>query len=205
MSNIVERLIKLRDAQPCQDDHELVDEALREILGLRHQIVGLKERAEADEKIRQLAIRVAEKHAAEIDRLRAAKDNFADLAEKQLETMEKLVADNTSLRTELDLWRPLTPAEAVKAMDEAEAAPMSEEEIQRIVAKATDPAQRLTNSEQAQLVAENRRLQAENKMLRDGLENLLPPDLREAFRRFDADPQAALDRLVAEVKRLGGE
>lgn len=63
-----------------------------------------------------------------------------------IERIEKLEAD-------LKLWRPLTPEEAQKAYDEAEAVPVSEEEIQRIVAFATDPANRCTNNEQMQLAA----------------------------------------------------
>lgn len=69
-------------------------------------------------------------------------------------------AEIERLRAELAIWKPLTPAAAKKAYDEAEAVPVSKEEIDRIVAFALDPANRCTNSEQAQMVAEIRRLRA---------------------------------------------
>lgn len=65
------------------------------------------------------------------------------------------------LKAELDLWRPLTPEEAEKAVAQAQAAPMSDERIAEIVAFATDPAESLNNDEWVQLAAKNRQLRAE--------------------------------------------
>jgi hypothetical protein len=71
--------------------------------------------------------------------------------------MEERLAE---MEAELRLWKPLTPAEAEAALNEAEAAPVSAERIAEIVRKATDPAERITNSEQAQLAAQAKKLQA---------------------------------------------
>lgn len=64
------------------------------------------------------------------------------------------------LEAKLAKWKPLTPEEAEKAYDEAVAVPMSEDEINRIVKAAMDPAERLPNSEQMQLAARLRELEA---------------------------------------------
>lgn len=61
-------------------------------------------------------------------------------------------------RAELALWKPLTPAEAEMALNEAKAVPWSEDRIREIVTRATDPAEKLPNSHQAQLAAEVDRL-----------------------------------------------
>lgn len=65
--------------------------------------------------------------------------------------LRQLRADLAQAREELALWKPLTPAEAEAAFASAKAAPMTEEQIQRIVKRVTDPAERLTNPEEAQL------------------------------------------------------
>lgn len=59
---------------------------------------------------------------------------------------------------ELEKWRPLTDEEAQAAYDAAEAKPMDEEEVKRIVEFATDPANRLPNGDQAVLVGTVRKL-----------------------------------------------
>lgn len=61
------------------------------------------------------------------------------------------------LRDELDKWRPLAPEEVDKAMDEAEAVPMSEERIKAIVDAALNPAHALTNQEEAQIAVRYQR------------------------------------------------
>ena len=73
------------------------------------------------------------------------------------------------LEAELAKWKPLTPEEAQRAYDEAEAVPMSEEQIARIVKKAIDPSEALPNSEQMQLAADNTRLRNDLRLTRDGL------------------------------------
>lgn len=83
--------------------------------------------------------------------------------ERELDAAE---AERDRLAAELDLWRPLTPAEAERALAEAKAEPLSEERIAEIVRRATDPAVQLPNNEQAQLAAERDRLKAEVERLR---------------------------------------
>lgn len=70
------------------------------------------------------------------------------------------------LEAELKRWRPLAPADAQRAFDEAEAVPLSDERIAEIVARATDPAELLDNDEQAQLAARLRKVEAERNALR---------------------------------------
>lgn len=70
------------------------------------------------------------------------------------------------LEAELTMWRPLTPEEAERALDEAEAVPLSEERIKDIVERALDPGERIPNSEQAQMAVRIRDLAQENKKLR---------------------------------------
>lgn len=83
--------------------------------------------------------------------------------------LDWLMAERERLQAELDKWRPLTPEEAQKSFDEAEAVPLSPEEIARIVARITDPVEMLDNSERAQLLVAVPRLQAENARLREQL------------------------------------
>jgi hypothetical protein len=59
-------------------------------------------------------------------------------------------------RAELKLWKPLTPEEAEAALDEAEAIPISDEELNRIVALVTDPAYRPSEPEHVKLAAKVR-------------------------------------------------
>jgi len=65
------------------------------------------------------------------------------------------------LQGELQLWKPMTPDEAERALNEAKAVPLSEERISEIVKRATDPAERVTNCEQAQLAVEVERMKVE--------------------------------------------
>jgi len=84
-----------------------------------------------------------------------------DLLMSDQQYRDRIVAMEAELaqcREQLDLWRPLTPEDAQAAYDAAEAEPLSQERIAEIVRKATDPAERLTNNEQAQLAVENARL-----------------------------------------------
>lgn len=73
----------------------------------------------------------------------------------------RLRAENERLRADLALWKPMTPAEAQAAYDAAEAVPMSDEECERIVKFATDPANRLNNEEETQLWVRVTKLNAE--------------------------------------------
>lgn len=88
-----------------------------------------------------------------------------------------------ALEADLKLWKPLTPEEAEKAMAEAEVAPLPPERIAEIVKRATDPAERITNDEQAQLVARIRALEA----LANRVANDLVPVAGELMRRACGD------------------
>lgn len=102
------------------------------------------------------------------------------------EEYARLEAERDRLRDELLLWNPLTPEEAEAALARAEAEPLSEERISEIVARATDPAERLNNSEQSQLVVAITRLrEALRSVLRwcpfcKGLGTIRNESLREA-------------------------
>lgn len=78
----------------------------------------------------------------------------------------ELLAEVDALKEELAMWRPLTPDEAAKAFAEAEAVPLSEDRIKEILARATDPAEQIPNSEQAQLVVALGKATAERDRLR---------------------------------------
>jgi hypothetical protein len=63
--------------------------------------------------------------------------------------IERMVAVIAGLEAELALWKPLTPEEAEKALDEAVAVPLSEDRIRDIFAYATDPANAVDNKSSA--------------------------------------------------------
>ena len=88
------------------------------------------------------------------------------LAEQQL---RKRVQD---LEAELKLWKPLTPEEADRAFEEAEAIPISDEEIEALVAKVTDPAYTPTIPESVKLAVRVSQLEAENATLLEQLGRL---------------------------------
>lgn len=94
----------------------------------------------------------------------AYQNGFHELGYDPLERVSNRVRDRDQLAAELALWKPLTPEEAEAELGKARAVPMSEEKIAEIVKRATDPAERISNSEQAQLAAEVERLknQVEN-------------------------------------------
>ena len=74
---------------------------------------------------------------------------------------EWLEAKVEALQLELDKWKPLTPEEAQRAYDEAEAAPISERRMQEILKAALDPATSIPNNEAAQMAVEIKRLKAQ--------------------------------------------
>jgi len=84
--------------------------------------------------------------------------------------LAELTARAETAEREAALWRPLTPAEAEKALDEAEAVPMTDDEIAAIVKRATDPADWLSNSEQAQLAIRLGTVERERDRLRAACE-----------------------------------
>lgn len=79
--------------------------------------------------------------------------------------LDELKAEMSRIREELALWRPLTPQEAEQAFNEAEATPLSKEQIVEMVKRAMDPAERLNNSEQARLAVRVKKLEAEKAFL----------------------------------------
>lgn len=97
---------------------------------------------------------------------------------------QKAMDEIAGLKAELDKWRPMTNEEAQAAYDAAEAVPISDEEIDRILKFATDPANRCTNSEQAQMVGEIRRLGAK-------------------LNKSEAAHAAMVERLISIFSRLG--
>ena len=113
------------------------------------------------------------------------------LVQKILADLVAARSEVARLRTELDKWRPLTPAEAEAALDAAEAVPLSEDRIREMVAFATDPANTLPNSDQAQLAATVARLRAELTELRAAKPcGMLPPRVRPVV-PFDDDSAPA--------------
>ncbi len=106
-----------------------------------------------------------------------------------LRQLQAQAAELERLRSELALWKPLTPEEAEQAFATAEAAPLPPERIAEIVARATDPAVQLPNSEQDQLVVALRNAQAERDEART-LAASLRHDLREScIRAVQAEAQ----------------
>jgi hypothetical protein len=81
-----------------------------------------------------------------------------------------LEAEVRRLTNELALWKPMTPEEAEKAYDEAEAVPMAPGEaeaiVEKMMASINDPLYRPTEPEYVQLVVEIRRLRKENAGLK---------------------------------------
>lgn len=135
--------------------------------------------------------------AMEADRaLRAAAEYGAVLTSPNplevYRNIKALAAEISRLNDELEMWRPLTPKEAEKAFDDAKAAPMSEDDIKRIVAAALDPANTLPNSEQMQLAVDNRRL------------NLLLARKNEALSVF-ADPAMWSYQRVTDCRMWNGD
>ena len=81
------------------------------------------------------------------------------------ETFAERDAEIERLRDELSLWKPMTPEEAERAYDEAEAVPMAPGEaeaiIEKMMASINDPLYRPSEPEYVQLVVEIRRLRKE--------------------------------------------
>lgn len=71
---------------------------------------------------------------------------------------------------ELALWKPMTAEEAEAVFEAAEASPLSDEEIDRIVEQAMDPAYRPSNAEYAQMAVRIKRLEAQLAEARRELE-----------------------------------
>ena len=115
---------------------------------------------------------------------------------------------------ELAKWKPLTPEEAEKAYAEAEAVPMSEEGIQRIMKVALDPAATVPNSEQSQLAVRISDLRIQKGLLIARAEAAEKEReqaisfLDEAIKAMQAQEEendglvAERDALKAEVERL---
>ena len=87
---------------------------------------------------------------------------FRDQAKLVKGTLEKL----DELESELAIWKPLTPEEAEKAISEAEAVPISREQIERIMAKVRDPASRPPESEAVTMAAKIKQQSAELEQLK---------------------------------------
>lgn len=100
----------------------------------------------------RLAVAERERDEAHAATVQMRIDTLVELAE--------VCRERDEARAELDKWRPLTNEEAQKAYDEAEAVPLSQDEIDRILEKMTDPAVMVPNDEHAKMVAHIRKLMA---------------------------------------------
>ncbi len=105
-----------------------------------------------------------------------------------------IAEEANALRDELKLWKPMTPEEADKAFDEAEAVPISDEEVAVIVARVTDPAYCPTEPERVQMAVkikrqeeEIARLREENARLKSLLLRAFPIKVLEAIAHDDSD------------------
>jgi hypothetical protein len=100
---------------------------------------------------------------------REARANARLFAESRT-AMPLLIHECRRLTDELSLWKPMTPEEAEKAYDEAEAVPMAPGEaeaiVEKMMASINDPLYRPTEPEYVQLVVEIRRLRKENAGLK---------------------------------------
>ena len=94
-------------------------------------------------------------------------ESVTELYDAKKHEVRQLQARVEELERELKLWRPLTPEEAEQALNDAQAVPISEEVFARILAKATDPAERVTNNEAAQMAARIAELEAALKPFAD--------------------------------------
>lgn len=124
------------------------------------------------------------------------KDDALKVAKEKLEAD---AAEIARLTQELDKWRPLTPEEAQKAYDEAEAYPMSEEQIERILDAALDPAEPVSNQDMAQMAAKVRSLTQENADLRDLYRLGIS---RDSGIPWPEVPQSAVDGALAGMREL---
>lgn len=84
-----------------------------------------------------------------------ASDGYEDKDE------DHIVAAAEAELAELMLWKPMTPEEAEAAYDAAEAIPISDEEIEGIVSRVTDPTYRPSEPEHVKLAAKITQLQQE--------------------------------------------
>lgn len=84
-----------------------------------------------------------------------------DAISAALASIDSLTAEVARLKEELKLWKPMTAEEAEKALDEAEAIPISDEEIADIMEKVRDPAFRPSEPEHVKLAAKVRQLQSQ--------------------------------------------
>lgn len=141
------------------------------------------------------------------------KKTIAVFLAMEMEYTDRLEKENERLQAELDQWRPLTPEEAEKALEEAKAEPLSEEHIQSILAKALDPAYLPTNFEQMHLGAKVEALQEENERLRSVEEtcikivDAIEPWLIEQAQagRTGIKASEAVPLILAERDRLRAE
>lgn len=98
---------------------------------------------------------------------------LADYVLALVPEVKQLRAENARLRDELALWKPMTPEEADAALAEIEPIPISDEEIQRIVEYATDPANRPPQTHYTKLTAKVKQLTAQRDRYREMLGNVV--------------------------------
>lgn len=77
-----------------------------------------------------------------------------------------VAATIAALESELKMWKPMTPEEAEAAYEAAESVPISDDEINAIVSKVTDPLYRPSEPEHVLMAARIRQLESQVKELK---------------------------------------
>jgi TnpA family transposase len=126
-----------------------------------------------------------------------ASDGYEDRDEDQI--VEAAISERLALIKELKLWKPMTNEEAERALDEAAGIPISDEEINQLVERVTDPAYRPSEPEHVLLAAKVRQQ-------RDAIQAAL-----EAYRDRDLSPGESagkmsdiLEAAIAYIARTAG-
>jgi hypothetical protein len=166
-----ERERRLRQIRAGGDDREL-DYVERGLASMVPALIAEVKRLQADrEQVAEImrVYAIAQERAKNPDGCTIADFQRIWLDQKE-DHVKKLEAEVRRLTDELSLWKPMTPEEAEKAYDEAEAVPMAPGEAEAIIetmmASINDPLYRPTEPEYVQLVVEIRKLRKENAGLK---------------------------------------
>lgn len=188
-----EAMAKLLDLDwlACEIDHDLRE--------------GKEERIRWNNRAMILMLQKVRNLEAELASLRKERDELLAMVSDECEkcgftpecgiTQDGCVGcEIARLREELAMWKPLTTEEAQAAYEAAEAVPMSDDDVQKIVDRVMDHAERMSNRDEATLVATLRKswkqrdaLEAANTRLREANKKLVPmnADLKEILAKGD--------------------
>lgn len=97
-------------------------------------------------------------HNATLAAMEAHEKSLANIEQSDRCKIEEQRWEIERLKAELKMWKPMTPEEAEKALDEAVPIPISDEEIDRIVSKVTDPTYHPSEPEHVLMAAKIRQL-----------------------------------------------